>query len=86
MLQSGIYLGARAERPAPAHGNTIEDNEITGFKMRERCVNPPRRRTELSAATSAARSYHEYPAPPRSRSPKGVRRLPLTYTRESGRI
>jgi hypothetical protein len=38
MLQSGIYLGRRAERPAPAHGNTVEDNEIVGFKMRERCV------------------------------------------------
>jgi hypothetical protein len=38
MLQSGIYLGKGAERPAPAHGNTIEDNEIVGFKMRERCV------------------------------------------------
>jgi hypothetical protein len=38
MLQSGIYLGKRAERPAPAHGNTIEENEISGFKMRERCV------------------------------------------------
>jgi hypothetical protein len=38
MLQSGVYLGKGAERPAPAHGNTIENNEITGFKMRERCV------------------------------------------------
>ena len=38
MLQSGIYLGKGAERPAPAHGNTVENNEVTGFKMRERCV------------------------------------------------
>lgn len=38
MLQSGIYLGKGAERPAPAHGNVIEDNEITGYKMAERCV------------------------------------------------
>jgi hypothetical protein len=38
MLQSGIYLGERAERPAPARGNSIQDNEITGFRMRERCV------------------------------------------------
>jgi hypothetical protein len=38
MLRSGIYLGQRAERPAPARGNVIEDNEITGFKMAERCV------------------------------------------------
>lgn len=38
MLRSGIYLGRGAERPAPASGNTIEDNEITGFKMNARCV------------------------------------------------
>jgi hypothetical protein len=38
MLRSGIYLGRGAERPAPAQGNTIEDNEITGFKMDARCV------------------------------------------------
>ncbi len=38
MLQAGIYLGWRAERAAPAHGNTIEENQITGFKMKERCV------------------------------------------------
>jgi hypothetical protein len=38
MLRSGIYLGRRAERPSPARGNSIQDNDITGFKMRERCV------------------------------------------------
>jgi hypothetical protein len=38
MLRSGIYLGQRAERPAPARGNLVEDNEITGFKMAERCI------------------------------------------------
>jgi hypothetical protein len=38
MLRSGIYLGRGAERPAPAVGNTIEDNEITGFQMDTRCV------------------------------------------------
>jgi hypothetical protein len=38
LLESGIYLGLRAERPAPAHGNRIEDNEISGYKMAERCV------------------------------------------------
>jgi hypothetical protein len=38
MLESGIYLGKRAERPAPAHGNTVEANEITGYKMKSRCV------------------------------------------------
>jgi hypothetical protein len=38
MLRSGIYLGTGAERPDPARGNVIEDNEITGYKMSERCV------------------------------------------------
>jgi parallel beta helix pectate lyase-like protein len=38
MLRAGIYLGRGAERPAPAHGNRIEDNEISGFHMRDRCV------------------------------------------------
>jgi hypothetical protein len=38
MLQSGIYLGSRAERPAPARENVIDENDITGFKMRDRCV------------------------------------------------
>lgn len=38
LLRSGIYLGRGAERPAPATGNTIEDNEITGFKMDTRCI------------------------------------------------
>jgi len=38
MLRSGIYLGQGAERPAPARGNLVEDNEIAGFKMAERCL------------------------------------------------
>jgi hypothetical protein len=38
MLQSGIYLGRGAERPAPASGNVVADNEITGFHMKERCI------------------------------------------------
>jgi hypothetical protein len=38
MLRSGIYLGKGAERPAPARGNIVEQNEITGFQMRSRCV------------------------------------------------
>jgi hypothetical protein len=38
LLESGIYLGLRAERAAPAHGNRIEDNEISGYKMAGRCV------------------------------------------------
>ena len=38
MLRSGIYLGKGAERPAPARGNVIRGNEITGFQMNARCV------------------------------------------------
>lgn len=38
MLQAGIYLGRGAERPAPARGNTVKDNRISGFKMKTRCV------------------------------------------------
>ena len=38
MLSSGIYLGKGAARPAAARGNTVEQNEITGFKMSGRCV------------------------------------------------
>jgi hypothetical protein len=38
MIHSGIYLGRRAERPAPASGNVVEENEISGYKMKARCV------------------------------------------------
>jgi hypothetical protein len=38
MLRSGIYLGRGAERPAVARGNVIEDNEISGFRMKTHCV------------------------------------------------
>jgi hypothetical protein len=38
MLRSGIYLGRRAERPDPAHGNVVTENEITGYQMKTRCV------------------------------------------------
>ncbi len=38
LLQTGIYLGKRAERPAPARGNVIRGNTITGHKMRARCI------------------------------------------------
>jgi len=33
LLKSGIYLGDRAERPAPARGNVIERNTITGASI-----------------------------------------------------
>jgi hypothetical protein len=38
ILQTGIYLGKRAERPAIARDNTIVDNVVSGFKMAERCI------------------------------------------------
>jgi hypothetical protein len=38
LLNAGIYLGAGAERPAPAHGNVIRDNFITGYGMNRHCV------------------------------------------------
>ncbi len=38
MLDSGIYLGRKAERPAPARGNVIADNRISGYKMQPRCI------------------------------------------------
>jgi hypothetical protein len=38
MLRSGIYLGKGAARPAPARGNVVEDNRITGFRMETRCI------------------------------------------------
>ncbi len=38
LLRSGIYLGAGAERPAPAHANIIEENDISGFGMSAHCI------------------------------------------------
>jgi hypothetical protein len=38
LLRTGIYLGGRAERPAVTRGNAIENNRISGHKMRERCI------------------------------------------------
>ncbi|HEX6895809.1 MAG TPA: right-handed parallel beta-helix repeat-containing protein [Bryobacteraceae bacterium] len=38
VLESGIYLGSHAERPAPARANVIEGNIITGWKMAARCI------------------------------------------------
>jgi hypothetical protein len=38
MLRSGIYLGRGAARRAPARGNVVEENEITGFHMETRCI------------------------------------------------
>lgn len=38
VLDSGIYLGSHAERPAPAANNLIEGNTISGWKMKTRCI------------------------------------------------
>lgn len=38
MLESGIYLDAGASRPEPVRGNIIRDNEISGYKMKTRCI------------------------------------------------
>jgi hypothetical protein len=38
LLRSGIYLGAGAERPAPAHANVIQENDISGFGMSAHCI------------------------------------------------
>ena len=38
LMQAGIYLGMRAERVQPSRDNVVENNEISGHKMKERCV------------------------------------------------
>jgi parallel beta-helix repeat protein len=38
LLRSGIYLGAGAERPDVARGNTIENNEVSGYGMSRHCI------------------------------------------------
>ena len=38
MFRSGIYLGKGAARPAPARGNHIEENEITGYQIDQHCI------------------------------------------------
>ncbi len=38
LLRSGIYLGRGGSRPAPARGNVVRDNEVSGYGMRARCV------------------------------------------------
>jgi len=37
-LRSGIYLARRAERPAPAEGNRIVENEISGYGIDRHCI------------------------------------------------
>ena len=37
-LESGIYLAKGGERPGPARHITIENNVISGYKMKEHCI------------------------------------------------
>jgi hypothetical protein len=38
LLRAGIYIGSKAERPAPASDNVITDNVVTGYGMKRKCV------------------------------------------------
>ena len=38
LLRTGIYLGAGAERPDIAKGNTVTNNEISGYGMSRHCI------------------------------------------------
>ena len=38
ILDTGIYLGSHADRPAPAEHNLVEGNTISGWKMKTRCI------------------------------------------------
>jgi hypothetical protein len=38
ILEAGVYFGRGAERPAPARGNLVENNVITGWRMKTGCV------------------------------------------------
>ncbi len=38
LTEAGIYLGVKGERSAPAMSVTIENNEISGYKMAAHCV------------------------------------------------
>ena len=53
ILEAGIYLGCGAERPAPARGNVVEDNWITGWKMRAHCVE---RAPDIPASANTVRN------------------------------
>ena len=59
MLRSGIYLGRRAERPAPARGNIVEDNQVSGYKMASRCVNAAPGLTGNIVRNNVCRDYQE---------------------------
>ena len=53
LLSSGIYLARGTVRPAPAHGNVIRDNILTGFGMDQNCIvaapDVDRRKNEIAS-------------------------------------
>jgi hypothetical protein len=53
ILEAGIYLGRGAERPAAARGNTVEDNWISGWKMKTHCVE---RAPDIPASANTVRN------------------------------
>lgn len=52
ILEAGVYFGRGAERPAPAKGNLVEDNVITGWNMKAGCV---RRAPDIPASWNRVR-------------------------------
>jgi hypothetical protein len=62
LLRSGIYLGAGAERPAPARGNVIEDNEVAGYGMKAHCI-AAAPGVSLAANTIARNTCRDDPTP-----------------------
>jgi parallel beta-helix repeat protein len=38
LLRTGIYIGSRAERPAPARDNVVMDNTVSGYGMDRYCI------------------------------------------------
>jgi hypothetical protein len=38
LLRAGIYVGSKAERAAPARGNVIRENVVTGHEMERHCI------------------------------------------------
>jgi hypothetical protein len=38
LLETGIYLGRGVLRPNAARDSRIEDNRVTGYRMRDRCI------------------------------------------------
>jgi hypothetical protein len=58
LLRTGIYIGSKAERPAPARDNVITDNVVTGHGMARHCVvtAPDVQRTEQTIARNECRN------------------------------